>query len=193
MPISNYVPTSAIARPGVCTSTTRPASPYEGQVIYETDTDKILVWRGAAWDPPWNTAWGIVDTTSGGTSGKGYAVATGGDVTVTTSITDVYSFTFNAVANRVYSFTFSATTTKLTADGYIVAYIRDGSNNVLGQWVWHVLNGKYFLSAGTCLYKATSTGSFTLKLSGLAENNTARFFANSPYSLQVKLEDVGPA
>jgi len=49
MPISNYVPTSAIARPGVCTSTTRPASPYEGQVIYETDTDRTLVWNGSAW------------------------------------------------------------------------------------------------------------------------------------------------
>ena len=49
MPISNYVPTSAIARPGVCTSTTRPASPYEGQVIYETDTDRTLVWNGSGW------------------------------------------------------------------------------------------------------------------------------------------------
>jgi hypothetical protein len=54
MPISNYVPTSVIARPGVCTSLARPASPYEGQAIYETDTDKIFVWRGAAWNPPWN-------------------------------------------------------------------------------------------------------------------------------------------
>jgi hypothetical protein len=33
----------------VCTSSTRPASPYEGQVIYETDTDKTLVWNGSAW------------------------------------------------------------------------------------------------------------------------------------------------
>lgn len=49
MPISNYVPTSAIARPGVCTSSTRPASPYEGQVIYETDTDRTLVWNGSGW------------------------------------------------------------------------------------------------------------------------------------------------
>lgn len=49
MGLSNYLPTSAIARPGVCTSSTRPASPYEGQVIYETDTDKTLVWNGSAW------------------------------------------------------------------------------------------------------------------------------------------------
>ena len=36
-------------RPGVCTSSTRPTAPYEGQVIYETDTDKTLVWNGSAW------------------------------------------------------------------------------------------------------------------------------------------------
>jgi hypothetical protein len=33
----------------VCTSTTRPSSPVEGTMIYETDTDKVLVWTGAAW------------------------------------------------------------------------------------------------------------------------------------------------
>jgi len=36
-------------RPGVCTSTTRPGSPYNGQVIYETDTKQTLVWQGSAW------------------------------------------------------------------------------------------------------------------------------------------------
>lgn len=36
-------------RPGVCTSTTRPTSPYEGQMIYETDTDYVQIWNGTAW------------------------------------------------------------------------------------------------------------------------------------------------
>lgn len=36
-------------RPGVCTSGTRPTAPYEGQQIYETNTDKTLVWNGSAW------------------------------------------------------------------------------------------------------------------------------------------------
>ena len=37
-------------RPGVCTSTTRPTAPYEGQVIYETDTDLVRVWNGSTWN-----------------------------------------------------------------------------------------------------------------------------------------------
>ncbi len=36
-------------RPGVCTSTTRPTSPYTGMIIYETDTGQMLVWSGSSW------------------------------------------------------------------------------------------------------------------------------------------------
>lgn len=38
----------------VCTSLTRPASPYEGLIIYETDTDRKLVYDGASWTVPKN-------------------------------------------------------------------------------------------------------------------------------------------
>jgi hypothetical protein len=33
----------------ICTSTSRPAAPDEGTMIYETDTDLLYVWTGAAW------------------------------------------------------------------------------------------------------------------------------------------------
>lgn len=36
-------------QPGVCTSTTRPSAPYNGMVVYETDTGKTQVWNGTAW------------------------------------------------------------------------------------------------------------------------------------------------
>ena len=49
MPLSSVIGASSIMQPGVCTSTTRPASPYDGQVIYETDTDKTLVYNGTGW------------------------------------------------------------------------------------------------------------------------------------------------
>lgn len=49
MPLSSVVGASAVVKPGVCTSTTRPASPFDGQVIYETDTDRAVVWNGSAW------------------------------------------------------------------------------------------------------------------------------------------------
>ena len=33
----------------MCTSTTRPTNPFEGQMIYETDTDLLRIWNGSAW------------------------------------------------------------------------------------------------------------------------------------------------
>lgn len=36
-------------RSGVCTSSTRPTAPYEGQMIYETDTDLVRLWNGTTW------------------------------------------------------------------------------------------------------------------------------------------------
>ena len=60
MGLSQQIGSSSLSKPGVCTSSTRPATPYEGQMIYETDTDKVLVWNGSAWYANWNLPWGIV-------------------------------------------------------------------------------------------------------------------------------------
>lgn len=35
--------------PGVCTSSTRPSAPFEGQLVYETDTDMLAIYNGTAW------------------------------------------------------------------------------------------------------------------------------------------------
>ena len=48
MAISSGLGVSAI-KPGVVDSTTRPSSPYEGQMIYETDTNLLRIWNGTAW------------------------------------------------------------------------------------------------------------------------------------------------
>jgi hypothetical protein len=49
MPFSSVLGASTVIKPGVCTSTNRPANPYDGQVIYETDTDRTLVYNGTGW------------------------------------------------------------------------------------------------------------------------------------------------
>ena len=54
MGLSNYLPSSRISQAGVCTSTTRPAAPYEGQMIYETDTDRIYCYTGSSWESVWH-------------------------------------------------------------------------------------------------------------------------------------------
>jgi hypothetical protein len=49
MPLSSVLGASSVIKPGVCTSTTRPTAPYEGQLIYETDTGRVVSWNGSAW------------------------------------------------------------------------------------------------------------------------------------------------
>jgi hypothetical protein len=36
-------------RPGVCTSSTRPSSPFVGQLIYDTTLSQVLTWNGSVW------------------------------------------------------------------------------------------------------------------------------------------------
>jgi hypothetical protein len=53
MPISSQIGSSSLIKPGVVDSAaTRPASPYEGQMVYEKDTDRVLVYNGSAWVMP---------------------------------------------------------------------------------------------------------------------------------------------
>jgi len=45
----------------ICTSTTRPATPFTGMRIYETNTDLDYMWTGTAWRRhPWKSAWGAI-------------------------------------------------------------------------------------------------------------------------------------
>jgi hypothetical protein len=77
-------------KPGVCTSSTRPASPFEGQVIFETDTDRLYVYNGTAWvipNSPAQNPQGLelittVTCSSGGT-------ASGGVVTIGSAVSSV--------------------------------------------------------------------------------------------------------
>lgn len=53
MGITQQIGASSLIKPGVIDSAAaRPASPYEGQVIFQKDTDQLLVWNGTAWVIP---------------------------------------------------------------------------------------------------------------------------------------------
>ena len=88
MPLSSVVGAQSIVRPGVCTSSTRPASPYDGQVIYETDTDKTLVWNG--------TGWVFLSTSRANPGGLDLVkTQTIGSAVSTVTVSDVFSATYD--------------------------------------------------------------------------------------------------
>lgn len=81
-------------RPGVCTSTTRPASPFDGQLIYETDSNLLRVWNGSAWktlsysDATNGTVLQVVSTTKTDTLSASLSGAATTDITgLTATIT----------------------------------------------------------------------------------------------------------
>jgi len=49
MPLSTVLGAQSLVQPAVCTTATRPASPYTGQAIYDTTTATQLIWNGTAW------------------------------------------------------------------------------------------------------------------------------------------------
>jgi len=87
--------------PGVCTSATRPASPFQGQVIFETDTNRLLVWNGSVWVIPNSTTQNptglelitTVTCSSGGTASSG--VVTVGSSVSSVVIGNAFSTTYD--------------------------------------------------------------------------------------------------
>jgi hypothetical protein len=49
MPFSSVLGASSTIKPGVVTSSTRPSAPYVGQLIFETDTNRLAAYNGSAW------------------------------------------------------------------------------------------------------------------------------------------------
>ena len=49
MAFSSVIGASSVIKPGVVTSSTRPSSPFVGQLIYETDTANLEAYNGSAW------------------------------------------------------------------------------------------------------------------------------------------------
>jgi len=48
MPLSTVLGAQSLVQPAVCTTATRPASPYTGQAIYDTTTATQLIYNGTA-------------------------------------------------------------------------------------------------------------------------------------------------
>ena len=76
-------------RQGVCTSSNRPVTPFEGQMIYETDTDLTYVYGGSAWQQ-------VSGGTAVGNSGLVYVTsATVGTGVSSVTISSAFSSTYD--------------------------------------------------------------------------------------------------
>jgi len=109
--------TSQGLRPGVCTSSNRPANPYDGMMIYETDTNLVRIWNGTAWK---TLAY------SDYTSGSVIQVAS-------TTKTDTFSSSLASAATaEVTGLTVSITPTSTASKIYVSATVYGRNSNQNG-------------------------------------------------------------
>jgi len=185
VPLSTVLGAQSLIKPGVCTSSTRPASPFEGQMIYETDTDKVLVYNGTAWYPNWNTAWGQV----------GYVSKTS-DTNLTTTTVDItgLSITWTAISGRIYKISFD-TIARTSAAGniYINATVTDSSNTIKKYFRNGASSTDFRFSLSGFLYETGLSGSTTRKMRSDCSASTAMLEAGAAYPTQFIVEDIGPA
>lgn len=147
MGLSNYIPNSRIAQAGVIpNAAARPASPYEGQMVYQQDTDAVLVWNG--------TAWVITGITTGWASYTPTITSSSGTITTVGSVSSYYQ----QVNKVVYVYFSIAITTKGTAAGQlrmtlpITASSNMLTDTVIGSAREQAISGNFmqaFLSSST--------------------------------------------
>jgi hypothetical protein len=165
------------------TSSTRPASPGEGSAVYETDTDKLMVYTTATtgWQPPWNLPWGRI----------AHAVQTSAQTGIGASLTDLTSLTatITMVANRYYKVTLFVPFSQVAADGAAILAIDQAGTQIASSGFTAAVG--YFTEHAAAI--TTGSGSVTIKgrastSAGTLSTNVA---ATSPALLLI--EDVGPS
>ena len=185
MAISNN---STGLRPGVCTSTTRPTAPYEGQHIYETDTDLVYLWNGTAWVETVSALTkaprGILALTTRTTSSSALSAAT---VTIA-------AVNFTAVANRYYKVTYyEPQANPGGASTFAQMEIRNGTTTagtLLQSASVPQVSG--VRAAATCTYVSTFTaGSVNVVAVGYPNGVTVNFICQADNFAFLMVEDIG--
>jgi hypothetical protein len=147
-------------------------------VIYETDTDKLLAWNGSSWNPPWNTAWGVLTVST---------IAAGTSLTVAAPTT-IFNVSYTHVANRRLRVTahFNGSMSSSTNTAFRVT---DSGVTVVYQDYVSSSQPGYCVSTHT-----TATGTSQSFIVSLLYGSTpASVSVNASGRALFMLEDIGPA
>ena len=155
MTVSNL---STGSRPGVCLSTSRPTVPYEGQMIYETDTDMVTIWSGTAWRY-------IASTTP--TNGTVLQVVTG------STSTQVF------ITSSTYTDTgLSATITPKSTSSKVLVFVHHADNKNTGAVSQNGMAMQLFRDTTSIQQFASTISKFTTTIESFFDIST--IFLDSP-------------
>jgi hypothetical protein len=136
--------------------------------------------------------WGVVNTTAGGTSSRGWvSITTGTTNTSAEGVEDVTNatMTFVGIAGRLYKASFFGAASSTSSAGVCQFIIADGSNNALMRQREEFANNGYGMVSLT--YVFTLTGSGTIKLRMDSEVADTTVFGAVPAQGTMIIEDIG--
>lgn len=176
----------------ICTSSTRPTSPFQGMRIYETDTYKTLVYTTATtgWQLPWGEAWGSVADVSYGASNQVIAPSTFVDLTGV-------SVAANVVGNRWYEVMASGHAYQSTTGGVCAFQV---ATSVATTGTFGCRSDFFFAALTTQAdvhilgkVKFAASGSVTFKVQGAALTGGGMTIYNNIGNFAMWIKDIGPA
>lgn len=190
MPISNQIPSSRLIQPGVVDSAaTRPASPFEGQAIYQKDTDEVLYYNGTSWSRPWNMPWGLA----------GVATKTTSQSFSTLTDMDGLTTTFSAVAGRSYKATFSGNFFNSLSSAILTVYLTDSTGATSYMEISNSTTSAaypYFSVSFATVITGLTAGTQTLKIRAVSSSTNTTLYGTATraaYAAKLVIEDIGSA
>lgn len=165
-------------KPGVCTSTARPANPFDGMMIYETDTNLVRIWNGSAW-----RTLAYSDYTSGSVLQVASTFKADAFSTTSTSFVDVTGLSVDitpvSTSSKVFVLAYVTTAGSTTNDYYLnlnrgsTAIAQTTSGSTISTW--HGLTtstGMNMAATITFLDSPATTSSTTYKIQARAGSDT---------------------
>ena len=178
----------------IVTSGTRPASPFDGMQIYETDTNKVLVYNGSSWVEisDLDNTGGLSDNAPLGIVAR-YTTTSTFSTTSTTPV-DVTgaTVTWTAASNKIYLVSYTTYLQKNSGNSYASVTITDTSNNVISGRDYSYPSGTSYLSGDVWVTETGLSGSVTRKIRTASANGTLlAHFASANYPTQLIVIDLG--
>ena len=162
-------------------------APEDGMVAYIGSNDSsegLYTYNGTAWrkGPGWNAPWGRVASSLKTTT-----------TSLSTTVADVTSVTFTAVANRYYKVHFFSPYLSMGAAGACDVILTDVSNTQVTVANFSPRGIGFFEPVNLMYLETPSAGSVTRKIRAVLSTSTGNIFGSATAPAVLIVEDIGPS
>ena len=159
-------------------------------MVYQKDTDQLLIWDGTAWYPPKNTAWGVLGKV---TSTSGYSTTSSHNVYQDNGISASISYG----PNRLIKVTYQAMGIAISTANDILWRCVRGSTTLdeftVPQSSTAAGNGYTWYMSFQFVSTAAATETFNMQIRGGNNTQVVEYISGPTKTRQFIVQDIGPA